>query len=79
MNWEVMLVCLIVAALGVIAGYNLALMRIHSKTFGVIRIDRSDPDDGPYMFLETKQHPDALMNERFVIFEVCNENFISSK
>lgn len=69
----------IVFILGILAGFNFAMFRIKSKTFGAIRIDRSDPDDGPYLFLETKQHPDALMNEHFVIFEVHNENFISSK
>ena len=69
----------IVAILGVIAGYNYAMFIIRSKTFGAIRVDRSDPDDGPYLFLEIKQHPDALMNERFVMLEVRNENFVSSK
>lgn len=79
MDWKVVLAFLVIAALGVIAGYNLAMMKIHSKTFGTIRIDRSDPDDGPYMFLELKGHPDALMNEKCVMFEVSNENFVSPK
>lgn len=69
----------ILVILGIIIGYNVAMFRIRSKTFGAIRIDRSDPNDGPYLFLEIKQHPDALMNERFVMLEVRNENFISHK
>lgn len=76
MEWFVMPVALI---LGFIIGYNVAMFRIRSKTFGAIRVDRSDPDDGPYLFLEIKQHPDALMNERFVMLEVRNENFVSQK
>jgi hypothetical protein len=79
MDWKVVFVCIIVAILGMIAGYNLALMRIRSNTLGAIRIDRSDPDEDPYLFLELKGHPDALMNEQYVIFEVKNENFVSPK
>ena len=76
MEWYIIPVVVI---LGAIAGYNYAMFKIKSKTFGAIRIDRSDPVDGPYLFLEIKQHPDALMNERFVMLEVRNENFISHK
>ena len=76
MEWFMILIFVV---LGIVIGYNIAMYRIRSKTFGAIRIDRSDPDDEPYLFLEIKQHPDALMNERFVMLEVRNENLISPK
>ena len=79
MEWKVVFIFVVITILGMIAGYNLAMMKIHSKTFGTIRIDRSDPDDGPYLFLELKGHPDVLMNEKFVMFEVSNENLVSQK
>lgn len=76
MEWFIVPVMVV---LGIVIGYNYAMFKIRSKVFGAIRIDRSDPDDGPYLFLESRQHPDALMNERFVIFEVRNEDYVSQK
>lgn len=46
---------------------------------GTLRIDRSDPDDEPYLFLEAKLSPYEIAYKRFVILDVKRENYISHK
>lgn len=49
------------------------------KFVGRLRIDRSDPEDGPYMFAEIFKGVGDISKMRYVTFEVCNENYISQK
>lgn len=44
---------------------------------GTLRIDRSDPNDEPYMFLEGVKSPYEIAYKRFVIFDVKREDYIS--
>ena len=45
------------------------------RSVGVIRIDLSDPDDRPYLFLEINQGCyKKLFRSKKVIFEVLKEN-----
>lgn len=48
------------------------------ETFGTIRIDRSDPDDNPYLFLELDEEGLAFMNRDTATFRVLVENYIKS-
>lgn len=47
------------------------------KPMGTLRIDNSDPFDGPHMFLEVHTTLDRFVHRRFVTFEVNQENFNS--
>lgn len=50
------------------------------RSVGVIRIDQSDPDDRPYLFLEINRGCyEKLLRSKKVIFEVRKENYISQK
>lgn len=49
------------------------------KIVGRLRIDRSDPEDGPYMFAEIFKGVGDISKMKYVTFEVCNENYISQK
>lgn len=50
------------------------------RSVGVIRIDQSDPDDHPYLFLEINRGCyEKLLRSKRVIFEVRKENYISQK
>ena len=49
------------------------------KTVGTLRIDRSDPDEAPYIFLELKVNPEVLEHESYVNLRVSRENYISQK
>ena len=46
---------------------------------GTLRIDTSDPDDVPYMFLELSKGLRAIMHKKYVILKVNTKNFISQK
>lgn len=49
------------------------------KASGDLRIDTSDPDDGPYMFLELSEPPRNIMRKEYVTLKVKVANFISQK
>lgn len=49
------------------------------KTVGTLRIDRSDPDDAPYIFLELEADPQVLEHESYITLRVSRENYISQK
>lgn len=44
---------------------------------GTLRIDDSDPYDGPHMFLELESSVDAISRSKFVTLEVVAKNYIS--
>ncbi len=64
------LVCLIV---GILIGR--ALFR--PKTFGNLRVDRSDPTDAPYLFLELSTDVANVVHQKYVTFMVRAEDFLS--
>ena len=49
----------------------------HIPKDGTLRVDRSDPTDEPYLFLEGIKSPYEIAQKRFVIFDVKRENYIS--
>ena len=71
---EVFLV-LIGLLIGVAVGYSIT----RSKPSGYIRIDRSDPDEPPMLFLESHIGIYELSKKKYVMYEVKNENYISHK
>lgn len=62
-----------------ILGYILAKLYKKEKPVGTLRIDQSDPEDGPYLFLELSTDPRALMAKKTVIFDVNTESYITQK
>jgi energy-converting hydrogenase Eha subunit F len=67
----------IVFILGFAVGFMLAQIILVPKVVGVLRVDRSDPDEAPYLFLECEKTPD--LNQKYVTFEVLHKNYISQK
>lgn len=66
-------------SIGLGVGYALGLKKEPLKAIGTLRVDQSDPDDGPYLFLELYS-PDAttaIMNSKQVIFDVNVKDYIS--
>ena len=60
---------------GTVFGFIFGATR-KQPTSGVLRIDNSDPDDKPYLFVELKCDPLALKELPYVTFEVNTENYI---
>jgi hypothetical protein len=46
---------------------------------GYLRIDTSDPDDNPYLFLELTKDVSTIYKKKYVTFEVNTQNYISQK
>lgn len=63
---------------GVFIGTERMRKAIESRTLGRLRIDHSEPDEPTRMFTELKGvTPDMIARDKFVIFEVVNESYLS--
>ena len=60
--------------LGVLVSY---LVIKRTPKDGTLCVDKSDPDDEPYLFLEPKTSPYEMARKRVVVFDVKRENYIS--
>lgn len=63
--------------IGGVAGYIISSILHHKQPVGALRIDRSDPTEQPYLFLELTASPDILSKSKYVVLDVKNVNFIS--
>lgn len=52
---------------------------VHKKPVGTLRINQSDPDDAPYLFLEMNEDPRVLMQKEYVMLKVNPKSYISHK
>lgn len=64
---------------GIIQASLVAWFVSRSFKVGTLRVDRSDPDDEPYMFLELSKNIGDVSNKKYVVLKVSNENYISQK
>ena len=62
---------------GIIAGVGGAILVLLKTKGGTLRVDRSDPDSEPYMFLELTESLPSVMRKKYVVFRVNLENYIS--
>lgn len=64
---------------GVIVAYIVLKPRIVQEPIGYLRIDNSDPEDGPLLFLQIPPEHDTyyLKHQKYVTLEVKVENFVS--
>lgn len=49
------------------------------EPIGTLRIDTSDPDDGPYLFLELSKNPNLIRSKKYVTLKVNSNDYISRK
>lgn len=66
-------------AVGLIIGAIVAILLARTRSIGALRVDCSDPDDGPYLFLELHTDPEVIKRKKFVTLKVNVKNFISHK
>lgn len=67
---------LLALAGGILVGVITAAVFFHVRTIGSLRVDRSDPSEPPYLFLEVEKNPDTLEHGRLVVLRVKRENLI---
>lgn len=68
---------IIIFILGVLVGFFGYFFLQRKEIKGKLRIDRSDPIDKPYLFLELSSSVEDVSRKKYVLFQVSNENFIS--
>ena len=72
-----MMICVICGVIGVLFGFIFAVLLQKRKKIGALRMDQSDPNEAPYLFLELD--PDGMRKiNRFktVALRVRLENYI---
>jgi hypothetical protein len=64
--------------IGIFVGTERMRKAIEARSLGWLRIDHSELDEPARMFTELKGvTPDMIAQDKFVIFEVVNESYIS--
>lgn len=72
------LACMIIGLfLGITLNSICFYIYIRRQKAGKLRIDRSDPSENPYLFLEATISVGEISRKKYVVFQVSNENFIS--
>lgn len=65
---------------GIIFGSRITRHLYQTKTIGSLRVDRSMPDERPYLFLEIgRGNIEQLAKEEFVVLKVKNESYLTQK
>lgn len=65
-------------AIGIFIGMERIRKAIGERTMGWLRIDHSIPDEPAQLFVELKDAtPDMIARDKFVVFEVINESYLS--
>lgn len=62
---------------GIACGYIVGTIGRQEKAVGELRVETSDPDDGPYLFLELHTKPEEIMKRNHVKLTVNTKSFIS--
>ena len=62
---------------GILVGVAASAVYFRARTIGLLRVDRSDPSEPPYLFLEVEKNPDALQHGRLVVLRIRKENLLS--
>lgn len=71
---------IIVLIAGILIGVGVSRFIFQEKTIGSLRVDNSDPDSGPYLFLELNQDgAEAIYKKRYMRLRVDLKNYISQK
>lgn len=71
---------LIVAfCIGILIGCVFTVIIFRVMAVGTLRIDTSDPNDDPYLFLELSKDVNAIRQKKYITLKVNIKNFITHK
>lgn len=74
------MVIAILILIGILVGMFMSRFIFKEKSVGSLRVDQSDPDSGPYLFLElNRDGAEAIYKKRYVRLRVDLKNYISHK
>ena len=66
----------VIFGIGILVGIVCTTVATRTKSVGFLRVDMSDPDDGPYLFLELSKDIGEIYRKKYVMFKVSLKNFI---
>lgn len=66
----------ILIIIGIVIGLAISITGFFFCSIGALRIDKSDPADKPYMFLEIKRGVGDISRRKFVVLRVKRKDFI---
>lgn len=69
----------VIFGIGVVVGCILTTAISRIKSVGILRVDTSDPDDNPYLFLELTKGIDVIYRRKYVSLKVCIKDFLPRK
>lgn len=64
---------------GFMVGFFILYIIVCLKSVGSLRIDKSDLEDEPYLFLELYKNVQHLLKKKYVVLKVYSKNFIPRK
>ncbi len=69
----------IIFVIGALLGFAMSVIISRAKSIGSLRIDRSDSDDNPYLFLELSKDIDDFSEKKYITLKVNKKDFIPHK
>ena len=74
------MILILILLLGIFIGLLIERYVFRDKPIGSLRVDHSDPDSGPYLFLELNPGgADEIYKKRYVSLRVELKDYISHK
>lgn len=73
---EIVIVAIGAMIIGVAIGFSIGKAKYYQWPIGDLRVDQSDPDSPPQLFLELDKDVPAVMTKKYVAFRVKVEDFI---
>ena len=70
-------ISILALVIGILIGFRIGKAKFYIRSIGDLRIDQSDQDDGPHLFLELDANVPAVLSQKYVAFRVKAEDFVS--
>lgn len=64
---------------GCIVGFIVHKLFMDKTSVGFLRVDRSEPEEGPYLFLELHRGMEDILDKEYVRLKVKKEDLIPRK
>lgn len=73
---EIVIVAIGAMIIGIAIGFSIGKAKYHQWPIGDLRVDQSDLDSPPQLFLELDKNVPAVMTKKYVVFRVKVKDFI---
>lgn len=73
---ELVLLGIVAFIIGIFTGFDIGKMKYHQWPIGDLRVDYSDPVDGPHLYLELDTDVSTILHKKRVAFRVKVKDFI---